>query len=209
MRITYENCLEQTGYKYDDLLAYTGVFGIHRKMEFIELDSQKLLTHTIRYDVDGFLRIEIKSTKIHTLDVSIRSKSEVFVEYFRLVDSERGNGLGFKRLISQIEELRGTGFTRIRLFAFGDIDNFPEWDGYIVWAKFGFTMYRKDEMTKFAKQMTDENITSSQSVNDLVLSQEGTALWKYIGSSWKGKFELDRQSPNMKIFTVYRKKKKL
>ncbi len=193
---------------YDDLLAYTGVFGIHRRLEFIELASKRLLTHTIDYDDRGYLRIEIKSPKIKILDVSIRSKEEVFIEYFRLENTERGNSLGFKRLISQLEELKSTSFTRIRLLAYGDITEFPDWDGYIVWAKYGFTMYRKDELTRFTKKMTDEYITNSKSVNDLVATQEGTALWKYIGASWKGVFELDKQSRNMNIFTSYKKKKR-
>lgn len=194
---------------YDDLLAYTGVFGIHRRLEFIELASQKLLTHTVNFDERGYLRIEIKSPKIQVLDVSIRSKEEIFIEYFRLENTERGNSLGFKRLISQLEELKFTSFTRIRLLAFGDIKEFPDWDGYIVWAKYGFTMYRKDELARFTKKMSDEYITSSKSVNDLVATQEGTALWKYIGASWKGIFELEKQSRNMNIFTSYKKKKRL
>lgn len=208
MMITYTNCFQQTGFNYEHLLAFTGVFGIHPRREFIQLAQQKALTHSIFYNEDLLLTVEIKSPKIETLRVIITGRSEIYIDLFKLHESERGNGLGFKRMISQIEELEFSSFNRLRLWAYGDINEFPEWDGYIVWGKYGFTMFRNNEITRFAKKMADENISSSKSVNDLVMSQEGTALWKYIGFDWKGIFHLGRPK-NMNIYRAYKKKKNL
>lgn len=207
MTINYSNCFAQTGYRYEDLLAYTGVFGIHPRPEFISLHQQGLLTHEVSFN--EFLKVVVKITSpvIEALNIIITGDTEIYIDLFRLNKSERGNGLGFKRLVSQIEELEYSKFTRIRLWAYGSFPEFPEWDGYIVWGKYGFTMYRNNELNDFAKKMSDEMITTSKSVNDLVASQEGTALWKHIGNGWKGVFSMERRSRNMSIYRSYRKKK--
>lgn len=201
--LTINQCLSATGYDYIDLLSLTGVFGIHDKAEFFNLSQQGLLTCDILLDNYGYPVIDIKSPKIYRLTVQIKTRLNLYVELFRLNDAYKGGGLGFKRLIKQVEAAKMLGFEKITLWAYGDYSQFPIWDGYIIWGKYGFSMEDQSERDKFIYQMAAERLSHCQSVNQLVKIKEGTALWKYIGSSWHGEFKLQDGSNSLDIFTEF------
>lgn len=209
MSIDIHNCKSVTGYDYIDLIAVTGVFGVHKRFEFLDLAGVRQLRYSIFYNVNGVLTIEITSPAISILRVHVLNKDELYVDLFRLQQGSKGANIGFKRMIKQIEEAVRLGFKRISLWAFGDFSQFPLWDGYIVWGKYGFTMYEPDEINKFNLQMIDERLPHCTTVNILVSTKEGTALWKHIGESWEGEFYLDSRSDNMKLYTQYGKDRKL
>lgn len=209
MLIVPKDCLEKTGFNYDDLLAYTGVFGIHPRREFIDLAEKKLLKHEIKLIEHEDLLITITSPKIEWLVTRIfKASAEIYIDLFILKDTERANGLGFNRLMSQIEELRNSNFKTIGLYAHGNISLYPKWNGYIIWAKYGFTMHLEDEIALFDNQMREELIKTSRTVNDLVQTDEGTALWKHIGKSWNGIFYLKQGSESMRVLGNYKRRRK-
>jgi len=203
--ISINDCYALTGFQYEDLLSLTGIFTIHGKLEFLSLASQPSFKYSIFFDdEDDLLTVEMTdSPKIEVLRIKIKSRDNLYVDYFRLQQTYKGGNLGFKRLIKQIEEARRLNFKEITLQAYGDYSLFPIWDGYIVWGKYGFRMYRRNDITYFTTLMQSERLSHCTEINVLVSSKEGAALWKHIGRTWDGKFELANGSNSDKIYIKY------
>lgn len=183
--ISIDKCRTLTGFEYSDLLSLTGIFGAHRELEFFDLAEQGLLKYRIFFSEDHILAVEITSPKIKILKVEIRTSDEIYIDYSWLDNNYKGGDWGFKRLIKQVEAAQHFNFKKITLWAYGNYSTFPDWAGYIIWGKYGFTMYRKDEISKFNEQMKIDKLLHCKDINILVSTKEGTALWKYIGIDWR------------------------
>ncbi len=207
MRIlSIASCKQETGYNAFELLSLTGVFGIHEMNDFISLYSSGDITFKIFFDDDDTLNVEIRnSPAIDILRAFIKypKGDEIYVDLFRLKQSFKGAHVGFKRLKSQIDAAKSLNFSRISLWAYGDISKYPLWDGYIVWGKYGFSMSEQNEKHNFNLQMTEDRLNHCSTINHLMKSKEGTAYWKYQGKDWHGEFILADNSHNMNVYREY------
>lgn len=211
--IPEKDCFNETGFHYNDLVELTGVFGIY---DALQKDFYNEISSGVTSSIVGYLEnqkydtgeelvtVEIKSPTIEILRIQLLTNDEIYIDYFILNNIGKGNNLGFYRLREQIEVARRMNFKRLSLWAYGDFSKYPKWDGYIIWGKYGFAMYLNNEKFRFAELMNNERLTHCTSLNVLVNSKEGTALWKYIGFDWKGVFSLELTSSNIKIFEKYK-----
>lgn len=201
--ISPDKCKTETRFEYIDLLSLTGVFGIHKKLEFLDLYERGFLKHEVFFDEDDVLTVEISSPVIEALIIKLIRPEEIYIDYFRLHEGSKGGNLGFRRLQNQIQAAIRKNFKSIKLWAYGSISEYPAWEGYIVWAKYGFLMYRKDETYEFEQLMLKERLQHCTILNHLVKTKEGTCVWKHLGKDWKGEFQLFNNSPSRQILASY------
>ena len=204
--ITSDNCYRLTGIDYIDLLALTGIFGIHSKAEFIELVEKEKIIYTA-YQEDGITKVGFITPIIEELWIEIVSEEEIYNALFKLL--VKGKNYGFRRLLEEVKNARKLGFERITLWAYGSYDELTYWDGYIVWGKYGFLMYKPDEIADFDQLMISVGRPECKDINDLVSTDNGTNLWKQLGKAWYGKFDLHVPSRSNDICEAYRLKKGL
>ena len=185
------DCKKQTGYELVDLLSLSGIFGIYNQNTFLELLDAGKLKCKIKLNSNREPILQINDTPdIKELAVLVRSPDELFIEIFRKEPSSKSPNVGFRRLISQVNAATALGFKRIRLWAYGNIKEYSDWDGYIVWGKYGFLMHRPDDISKFNLKMSEDLLLHCAIIYDLVKTKEGTAYWKYRGDSWYGELDL-------------------
>lgn len=204
--IAPEDCKKATGYDEYDLLSLTGVFGIHTPNEFNSLASKTQIRFRMYYDENDILNVEISDSpaiSMLRIHINVPLKKEIYIDLFRLQQAFKGANAGYRRLSSQIHAARRLGFNRISLWAYGDINSFPKWDGYMIWGKYGFSMFEKDEIDRFNQLMREDRLEHCRTIDSLVESKEGTAYWKHRGNDWHGEFILKSNSHNMKVFKEY------
>ena len=201
--ILYDDCETETGFTAFKLLHLTGVFGIHDVKEFNDLYATKKLNYKFYFDDDDDFFVDIISPAIIKLRVRFIFPDEMYIDLFRLNPSFKGANVGFNRMRSQVEAAKTYSFTRITLWAYGNIKEFKNWDGYIIWGKYGFSMYEPREKHSFNSKMTEDRLIHCSTINDLVYSKEGTAYWKHRGEDWHGEFIMDDNSHNMNVFRRY------
>jgi hypothetical protein len=132
----------------------------------------------------------------------------------RLIDFERAEivnqlmqvhrkqtGLGTKLLTKQVNVAVATGFIRLSLFAAGNRDKLDKLNGYVTFAKLGFTMIN-EEVGKFRSLMNAFG-RPEHTVNELVATEEGFEWWIQNGYSWSGEFDLREGSINRKLLNAY------
>lgn len=205
--ITSTNCIFETGFDYVDLLSLSGIFGIHPKDEYADLAGKNQIKLTISKDGDTItIGYQTPEIKILTVKIDIKKK-EIEISYFIAANKEKH--VGFPRFIAQVEAAQRFGFKKISLLAYGNIDMISNWDGYIVWGKYGFIMTEKSQIDNFNELMTKLERPDCRSLNELVTTPQGTELWKNNGDSWWGEFDLDKKSESMRIFNAYRRKRNL
>ncbi|MBS0645204.1 MAG: hypothetical protein JSR97_01250 [Verrucomicrobia bacterium] len=209
--IPYNKCLSLTGYTPEDLIALTGVYAIHPEAEFLDWLNRSLINYWIVYNDQGELSVIIQSpevagvTIIEELTVIVKSATEIYNAVFILYPTARNsNGnYGFKRLREEIRNGISLGFDKITLWAYGNYSLLKDWSGYLIWGKYGFLMYKPDEISVFDSQMSEDKLQHCTNINHVVLSKEGTAYWKHTGWDWHGEFLLKTSSPSRRIFKAY------
>ena len=217
MLIPYNKSKALTGFTHEQLLELTGIYGVHGKKVFFQWLGNGLIGYRIEVNnVTNELTITIKSplkvnlTVIKELTVIVKSKTEIYNASFLLHDwAKNSNGnYGFKRLYKEIITARKLGIKRITLWAYGNYREIKKWTGYLIWGKYGFTMYEVNEILKFQFQMVADNLPHKV-INSLVVTKEGTAYWKHTGWDWKGEFETQPTSSHFKILKRYARGKKI
>jgi hypothetical protein len=160
--IQEHECKAKTGYDYEDLIHLTGILGIYTQSEIANLRSSGQYSRKVFYDDIGVLAtlcVEIDSVDIRRLKIKILDQDEIYIDYFLLNPGAKGQSLGYKRLHSQIIEARNLKFKKLSLEAYGNIHLYNSkfrWEGYIVWGKYGFTMYEPNQIAIFNQRMSDE-----------------------------------------------------
>ncbi len=208
--VNFSECKKATGFSLFDLISLTGIFGVYDPDTFFDLLDSKKLTCKICLNSKKIPIIQISdSPDIEKLVVIVQSPDEIFIDLFKKEPTSKIQNIGFRRLISQVITATQLKFKRIRLWAYGSISEFGDWDGYIVWGKYGFLMYRNDDISKFNSKMSEDFLIHCSTIYDLVKSKEGTAYWKYRGESWYGELNLAANSQHMNAYREYGRSKKL
>jgi|GEM_PF-4866385 len=205
-------------HSFADLIALTGMYGVFR-----ESDGTKLLLKT--YGTYPTVSVEIKLFQDSNL-------SRLLIDMCRVVNfqtkvihnvslkvAEPQNGIGILIFRDQIANAIEMGVKRIFLTAKGFYQIRHEYSGYIVWAKFGYTMWDDRCIRKFNKLMDKARFRgrlrnpapihlSSTTVNDLVADGQGALLWEWDGYTWEGEF-YPQEKNNVNYLNIYLAKKSL
>jgi hypothetical protein len=159
----------------------------------------KIIIHSL-----GIAEVHINSS-IYRCERQFDFENKVIANVFLRVNAA-GNGTGKRLLMNQITEARSFAFKKINLYASGgeEMGGNTEWNGYYTWGRFGFEMILEDQ-AKFNLWRKKFN-RDEESLYDLLLTQEGRALWLEEGFSWHGEFDLDEKSITSKRFERYQAK---
>ncbi len=103
---------------------------------------------------------------------------------FMLV-KDRGQGLGTKLFLTQVQTARRLHFRRLHTTALAPDDELG-WSGYYFWAELGYENTDVEEYKVWATEMGREEPTLSE----LVQSESGRQLWRQSGFTWIGNFHL-------------------
>lgn len=120
-----------------------------------------------------------------------------------MIFDTKGKGLGTNVILNQIIEATALSFQSIELTAAGGID-YPVdsgWDGYRVWAKYGFMMTHEyqEKYTDWARRRR----LKEKNLNELYLKGTNYHLWENEGFSWDGVFDLGKSSASMRYLKYY------
>ena len=105
---------------------------------------------------------------------------------------ERGQGLGTKLFLTQVQTARQLNFKRLHTTALAPNDDL-NWSGYYFWAELGYENTDIEEYRAWATEMGRGEPTLSE----LVQSESGRQLWKQSGFTWIGNFYLANDHPCM------------
>ena len=99
-------------------------------------------------------------------------------------------GLGFNILLNQILSCSKYGITHIE----GKAERSMDMNGYYTWARYGFD-----------GQIPLSNIVFKKftSILDIMSTANGRKLWEYLGFTFNAKFDLNKNSKNIKMFHRY------
>ena len=189
------NCKSLTNNKYSfaDLLSLTGIFGIQT---FEELQNDSNFKYYIQID-EGDISIEISTSYISLLKIILRTDKGIITNV-KFRSTKMRNGIALLRVKSQVENAKKFKYRKITVWAFGNKKTIENWNGYLVWGKYGFIITDPDNIEEFKQKMLELG-RKDEDLGDLVSTTEGTEIWKEIGDEWVGEFILDDQSRSMQI----------
>lgn len=110
------------------------------------------------------------------------------------------DGFGIKAFVSQVEKARYYGFEKLKTNAYRSD---PNWVGYYVWPRFGYSFEKNKEFIKFA----EKHNRKEKNISDMFLEKEGREYWKKHGDSFDAVFNLNLKSNNSRFLRKYLKEK--
>jgi hypothetical protein len=133
-----------------------------------------------------------------TIDFEAGEITNVLMEVY-----DKGNRIGVALLANQVIEATSQGFQSLEVHAAGGIGWPPEWDGYVYWAKTGYSM-NEESHTKFEKWLEEHGLYG-MSLFDLANDKinGGSNIWSKEGFDWHGFFDLKSNSENRKLLRKY------
>jgi hypothetical protein len=183
------------------------------------LINSKLQVNIIK--LNGKINISMTSTQLRVIRILDNAQRSVENDLFRVEDKKVRGGTAINMFVNQVTELRKLGFKKMTVHAYGGRYGPNEkmingdWDGHIVWGKFGYTMNMESKI-KFDKHIKDNWKTLSsifkekpKSIFELVNDKEGAKWWATEGFNWYGDFDLKNNSENLKLLEMYLIKKKI
>ncbi len=186
--LTGYDCLLTTGYEPDEIISFTGADYAGNYNRTVQIDG---IYPAVRVNIrhDGF-----------SLSRTINFEEKIIYNE-RFTVKKTGRGLGAGILKSQVDVAMNAGFEQIKVFAMGDNQSLKKWNGYITWAKLGFTMegFEENQFNDFLK-LHERN---EKNLHQLISTTNGERLWKENGYSWFGEFVLREDSLNMKLLIEY------
>jgi len=207
INLTEYNCFELTGNSYHDIIGLTGVYGL------FSLENVRNAINAKISDAHDIIEINIVVDGIKIIR-KIHLKAQYLENVLLKAKEHRGQGIGFEMLKSQIEYGRKMEFKRIELLAWGAIDE--EFNGYLTWAKYGFTMMANSsrwfretlipELKRIGAIYKDYS-NVHELLDDIEIS--GEEVWAVFGEAWYGVFLLSKKSYNTKRLQSYDYMKKV
>jgi hypothetical protein len=215
-----ENCNDTTGVRLKDLLGFTGIyhmgFSYDDVMKNGDIDVQgdsQAVTVTIFFNEIQMIRKFYLEKKI-ILNRSIRIK-------------DQGKGIGLSIFSSQVEHTLKAQFNYIQCLAAGDIHRAAKkgehcFNGYITWAKFGWTMINTDLNNSHFRQMfinarashsyrSLQELMAAESIECIhegkKVSLTGVKFWAMKGFDFDAEFKLIGDSTNLLLLEAYKKTK--
>lgn len=197
--ITKDNVEDITGYSLEMLLSLMGLAVISEYKEVFYIEGiYPLLQISVRIP-----DLSCEISRIFRFD-----ERTIVNQYFEIENPElRSRQIGTKIFCSQVYQARKEGFDRLIIWATGNHEQILHWNGYITWAKLGYTLSEESRI-KFIQCMNKLNREES-SLKELLSTKEGEKIWIENGFSWDGEFLLDTNSENSKNLREYLKRKGL
>lgn len=121
---------------------------------------------------------------------------------------ERGNGIGTNLFLNQIQTARQLQFIKLQTFTRAPSthdDEDQDWQGYYFWANLGFLNIETEEFTQWCVARTLGEIT----LNELMQTEDGRALWKQQGYAWIGEFILENGHTCSAYLNLYLQRKEI
>jgi hypothetical protein len=189
--IEKSSCLAITNCDWDDLINLTGIKGYTDDITDLNVTMQYIETNPDEIEIfitgTGF-QLE------RTVDIE---RKIIRNERFHLDEAKQKNGLGTQVFLSQIWNAREQGYTELRVnAAISRMNGGPQFVGYLVWSKLGFTM-DEDSLAAFSAFLAGtQYATQFDNLNDMILDDQACLFWENNGHRWDGKYDLDPCSPN-------------
>lgn len=180
-----------------DFNHWTDITGLYSPKIGIELIPKNLISLSGDFPV---LYLSARNSNVSIeINFDLQSK-KIYVLFFQIRETRNSTG----RLIFQqhIDNAIQNGFTLLECRA-SDGEGERDLNGYITWAKFGFTMKEKSH-NQFIKLMKGMN-RDERCLQTLIKKDE--RVWVENKFSWNAEFKLDKSQINYRIFNIYLKMK--
>lgn len=125
----------------------------------------------------------------------------IYVDHFVLPDSAP-QGIAIRAFIRFTRLAKHARFKKIECVASKSEDGKPHL-GFIVWAKFGFTMTTESHNKFLEKVKKDERFITVSNIQELLNTEGGEGFWQIEGFDWDAIFDLSSTSLNWQIWTAY------
>ncbi len=182
------DCHYLTGYTEGELVSFTGADYVRNSNRVVTISGIYPAVIVAVKCVDFQIRRQINFE-----EKSIRN------ELFRV--NRKRTGLGSGIVNAQVDAATNAGFKLIKVLAIGRYDTIDKWNGYLTFAKLGFSM-EEFEIDSFRKLLAKHG-RIEQTINQLVSTEDGSKFWKENGYPWYGYFDLAENSVNRKILQTY------
>lgn len=182
------DCHYLTGYTEEELISFTGADPKDSFKQLVRISGfyPTIVVHVMHKEYTVSRLIDFERAEIVNQLMQVHRKQ---------------TGLGTKLLTKQVNVAVATGFTRLSLFAAGNRDKLDKLNGYVTFAKLGFTMIN-EEIEKF-RLLINAFGRPEHTVNELVATEDGAEWWIQNGYSWSGEFDLREGSINRKLLNAY------
>ncbi|PWV48201.1 hypothetical protein [Chitinophaga sp. S165] len=140
-------------------------------------------------------------TNLYEVVRTINFESKTIDNHFMLV-YKKGENIGTCLFLNQVKAAIKRRFVKLKTTALAP--NHGEdtaWLGYYFWGKVGYKMAADDqiEFVKWSKEFG----RNESSLRELLLTREGTELWKKYGYTWMGEFYLNGKGKCLHYLTLY------
>lgn len=198
-----------TGHDFETSIALTGIYGVHKYTDLIEADADITI-----YENYPFVTITILLDDLSLQRIIDFEDREIINDYIKI--GERRTGKGTSVLLSQIHYATELEFGKLNCHAIGD-GSTKESNGYITWAKLGYTMKRKSFL-KYQELLARHDIplmtleklllaTNIPLLNGKGVLKSGITFWVNSGFPFSAEFFLRKGSENRNILCRHLKRK--
>lgn len=190
MYIDEKNLEEQTGITLLKLYQLTGITGFKTPPGYFIPNFSK--SHQFPELQVGIVLDGVKLIRKINFEEKI-----IFNMSFELQKGMQRQGIGYKVFSEQVKYAKEYGFKEIRCRATGNWDTIQKFNGYITWAKFGYTVHELS-MAQYSEILIRNNI-SLEPIFSLVNNPNigegvtGETFWTEKGRTWMGAFHLDKE----------------
>lgn len=207
MYVNAANCEDLTGLTEFQIKKLTGIGGYTSQL------AQWHVHFTKDYQFPYCRVILIGDGKLKISRLFDFANKNIWNEYLELPGDKRKNGIGFKIFESQINEAMSAGFKLIRCTAARNKPGERQMDGYIAWAKVGYSM-QEISISRYSTKLNEHSI-EFQPLHDLVYcpmlenGDSGENFWVTYGCTWQAQFDIQRDSLNHTLLNRYKDKKRM
>ncbi len=121
----------------------------------------------------------------------------IYNAYFR-TNTSAPKGTGSRIFAAQVSQARELGVSNIKVSAAGDPRS-RTFNGYTTWAKLGYNA----NLTIGQRASLPSNLSKARTLNELHSLSGGAAWWKANGNDFSGTFNLQRNSPQVRVLDAY------
>jgi hypothetical protein len=144
---------------------------------------------------DG-VQVWVKGNIERNFEVTRQGNAVVLHDHITRNMAEKTSGSG-RDLIQGFDNMRAMGITKL----VANAARGPALNGYITWARLGFTGKIPAERLDAARQQFGPKVTR---IEHLMAQKGGAAWWKQHGDSWEATFNFGKGSHSMKKLNEYR-----
>jgi hypothetical protein len=194
-----------------ELLPFTGIFGLyHNPVEGEEIYE---LTASWSYP-SGSMVFRISCKELQEYIVLVKPDDKV-IKNILVVRNDLYPGAYAQVFDSQVKLAREQGYTFIevnaktyistpyKIFFDKALPDRINFNGHVVWGKYGFLMYEDEREELFARVMADHK-HSEDFIHEIFLetaeADAAKTLWSGLRRSWRGEFSLEENSFSQQVF---------